>query len=394
MFGDRLLAAFGAFCLLAGSVNAQEEAAQAPAPESQAQVDQTPSASQEGNNAAPAKALLKNGDFSDWDGKKPSEWECPYGTMPKQAEETWEGHPVVQIDPMNGKPRQVDQQLRGLEKQIRGGDTIRFVVQMRCEEAEKADIYIARQYEVAGKMTYKHDRQYGEGDGTWRTVVLERKIDARELSEPSSLMGIHVGIRGEEGSLKPIYVSNATLSIEHEEMPQDETAPVNDTAHLLKNADFAIWGEKGPANWNVGSGLAAKETQETLDGKAVIEVNPIPGRANRLLYQYLDGLASFVRAGDLVRLEMRVKCESQEQAVVFMDLGYLVDGETRWTGLQSACPGDSGWHTVSVEWMVAKEHLPETPELRSIRGGVRSEGSGGSPIFVSGARAWVVSTGL
>lgn len=394
MLGYRIPVVFGVVCLMAGSVYAQKETDAAPDSVSQEQAGQEPAPAQEASTPAPEKTLLKNGEFSEWDSSGPVGWTCVSGTIAKQAEEVWEGHPVAQIEPSDGKARQVTHYLPGFEKQIRAGDTIRFEVQMRCEEAEKANIFISRQYEVDGKATYKLERQYVEGDGKWHALVLEKTMDARELSEPSTLLAIQIGIRGEEGLLKPIYVSNARLYIEHEETLPDATAPVKDTAHLLKNVDFALWGEKGPTSWNVGSGLTAKKTEETLDGKAVVEVSPISGRANGLLYQYLDGLASFVRAGDLVRLEMRVKCESEGQAVLFMDLGYLVDGETRWTGLQSTCPGDSGWHTVSVEWMIAKEHLPESPKLESIRGGIRSEGTAATPFFISSARAWVVSTGL
>jgi len=372
----------------------QEEANAPQVPSSQEPEEGEAAPKRKEAHAPRGRGLLENGGFSDWDDKGPSEWDSISGTTAKRAGETWEGRPVLQIDPQDGLGRQVEQWLGGVEKQIRGGDTIRFETRMRCQQAEKADIFISRQYEVDGKTNYTLDRQYAEGDGNWHLVVVETRIDPRELSGSSALRRIRVGIRGEEGLAKPIYAANAALSIEREEDPPQDNTPVGDPAHLLKNADFGVWSEKGPAAWNVGSGLAAKKARDTLDSKAVAELTPIPGKTNGLFYQYLNGLAPFVRAGDMVHIEMRVKLEKQAQAVLFMDLGYEVDGDMRWTGLQNACPADGGWHTVALDWIVGKERLPQVPKLRSIRGGIRSEGTTANPFFIAGARAWVVSTGL
>ncbi len=403
MLGKWLWASFGAALLFAGLVYAQNspEAAPAPAPMAEGEAVDAPS---EGEPAPapvaskpapePPKDLLKNGDFAEWEVYAPVGWKCVFGTEVKQAEEKLEGHPVIQIDPMEGKVRQMDQSLRGLEKQIHGGDTIRFEAQMRCEDTEKANLFISRAYEVSGKMSYKLERQYVQGDGKWHSIVLEKKFDARELTEPSALLEIGIGIRGETDSLKPIYVSNAKITLEREESPPDENVPLADSAHLLKNADFSAWGEKGPADWNVGSGLTAKKTEEKDGDKGAVGIDPIPGRTNAQIYQYLSGLANFARPGDLVHVEMRVKCENSSQVSLFLELGYDVDGDLRWASLTNACPADGAWHTVGVDWAVSKDHIPENPKLRAVRGGIRVEGATPTPFFVSGARAWVVSTGL
>lgn len=320
-----------------------------------------------------------------------SQWRSPFGTQAKVVEKGWEGHPALEIAAARGEARQVSQKPVGIEHELRPNDKLHLEAWMRCEEEEKACLFISRECIVEGRNTYRLYRQFAGTSGQWQFVSLEVMVDDAFLE---SLLSVHLGFRGEEGMAKSFSVAGVRAWVERESIPAPAPLDLSRLGQLFDNPDFTQGAEATVSQWQCGPGITAARLSGETGGQTTVLLQPVAGASSRTFLQYLQGLESFVRTGDRLHLEMKVKSDAPGSAQLVLDLGYASGDTIRWTGTGTACPGDGAWHTVSLDWSVSDAQLPPTPKLSAIRAGLRLDGKSAAPVFVASARAWLAASGL
>ena len=163
-----------------------------------------------------------------------------------------------------------------------------------------------------------------------------------------------------------------------------------DFSHLMANGDFSAWTGNQPNGWRAGGGTATAKQDE--EGGSLVELTP-SGKTALALKQDLWGLATLLRDGDLLQVEMEVLCPKGTRASLTLDLEYeMEDRSASTTGLSSAVEGDGAWQRVTLQWAPAEENLPAKPRLIRVGCGLSAEAGVKGPIQARGARAWLIHT--